>query len=252
PHAWFASFYALSVAWSLLWATQVLTRAAVFRAVCDVTDRSRGPGMSARQVMVVWSLMLVQGSRRLWECLAVAPATAGSKSRMWVGHWLLGLAFYVGTSIAVWVEGVPALRTHEFTVGDVALTAPDVKTFVGTLLFILASGWQHDCHAYLASLKSERGRTATDTKDGDGYRLPDHPAFARLIAPHYTAECVIYLALAILGAPTGAWVNGTLLCALIFVIVNLGVTAHGTKQWYERRFGNEAVAGKWRMLPFIF
>ncbi|KAF2767055.1 hypothetical protein EJ03DRAFT_329472 [Teratosphaeria nubilosa] len=206
--------------------------------------------MSARQAVVLWGLMLVQGGRRLWECLAFAPAA--SKSRMWVGHWVLGVAFYVGTSMAVWVEGTPALQRHQFTVGDMAITAPDVKTFVGTMLWILASGWQHDCHAYLASLKSKRGQTADEKKEQDGYKLPDHPAFARLIAPHYTAECVIYLALAILGAPKGSWINGTLACALVFVIANLGVTAHGTKQWYERRFGADAVAGKWRMLPFIF
>jgi 3-oxo-5-alpha-steroid 4-dehydrogenase 3 len=36
------------------------------------------------------------------------------------------------------------------------------------------------------------------------------------------------------------------------VIVNLGVTAHGTHEWYERRFGRTALEGRWRMVPFIF
>jgi 3-oxo-5-alpha-steroid 4-dehydrogenase 3 len=41
-------------------------------------------------------------------------------------------------------------------------------------------------------------------------------------------------------------------CALLFVMVNLGITAEGTKQWYERRFGREATRGKWRMIPPIY
>jgi 3-oxo-5-alpha-steroid 4-dehydrogenase 3 len=41
-------------------------------------------------------------------------------------------------------------------------------------------------------------------------------------------------------------------CALVCVIVNLGVTAHGTYEWYERRFGKSALKGRWRMVPFIF
>lgn len=85
-----------------------------------------------------------------------------------------------------------------------------------------------------------------------GYRLPEHPAFSSLIAPHYTAECLIYLSLAVLAAPQGAWLNWTLTCALVFVAVNLGITANGTKEWYQRRFGPKAVEGKWRLIPAVY
>lgn len=40
--------------------------------------------------------------------------------------------------------------------------------------------------------------------------------------------------------------------ALVFVVVNLGVTAEGTKRWYEKRFGVEAVREKWRMIPAVY
>ncbi|KAJ4304404.1 hypothetical protein N0V88_002017 [Collariella sp. IMI 366227] len=51
-----------------------------------------------------------------------------------------------------------------------------------------------------------------------------------------------------------AWVNQyrTLLCALIFVAVNLGVTASGTRKWYADKFGTGPVANKWNMIPFVF
>lgn len=127
---------------------------------------------------------------------------------------------------------------------------PSIKSFIGIMLFAFASGFQHDCHAYLASLKTGKepfGRRATAD-----YKLPEHPAFNISITPHYFAECLIYVALAIAAAPPGRWLNRTLFCAFVFVTVNLGVTASGTKRWYEQRFGAQAVQGKSAMIPMIF
>lgn len=76
--------------------------------------------------------------------------------------------------------------------------------------------------------------------------------FSRIICPHYTAECIIYLSLALLGAPEGETVNKTLLSAVIFVAVNLGVTASTTRKWYKEKFGEAAVQGKWNMIPLIY
>ena len=91
---------------------------------------------------------------------------------------------------------------------------------------------------------------AKDGKQGEGdYKIPTHPAFQSLIAPHYTAECLIYFSLAVVAAPNGAWLILTLTGALVFVVVNLGVTAAGTREWYEKRFGPEAVEGKWNIIP---
>jgi 3-oxo-5-alpha-steroid 4-dehydrogenase 3 / polyprenol reductase len=278
PHSWFTSFYAVAVVCSFLGGGEVLVHGPLFRANASMTGERFG-SMTFRQVMLTWLFFTIQGSRRLYECVVF---TKGSKSEMWFGHWVLGICFYITTSVAVWAEGIrtsapaaarqsqlrmltsndgaAAIQAHRFSTSDLAITAPDLKTFIATLLFILASGFQHDCHAYLASLKS----SGKDKKDGDSaarkssskeqdtYQLPTHPAFSSLIAPHYTAECVIYLALAILAAPSGAWLNGTLACALVFVVVNLGVTAQGTREWYLRRFGKEGVEGRWRMIPFIF
>ena len=115
---------------------------------------------------------------------------------------------------------------------------PSLKTFVGLPLFLVASGIQHDCHRYLASLKK--------------YSLPQHPAFARLIAPHYFAECLIYLAFSIIAAPVGSACNWTLLCSLAFVASNLGVTARSTRTWYMRQFGEQSVQDRWNMIPAVF
>ena len=102
--------------------------------------------------------------------------------------------------------------------------------------------WQ----AFNTSQNTDAGRSKPQ------YRLPDHPAFNISITPHYFAECLIYLSMAIVAAPPGEWLNRTLCSALVFVMVNLGVTAFGTKNWYEQKFGRDSVRGKARMIPFVY
>ncbi|KAK0872271.1 hypothetical protein LTS02_001460 [Friedmanniomyces endolithicus] len=277
PHSWFTSFYVVCVGWSLVWASQLLTQGPLFWLVAAYATADCAATMTARQVAVAWAMLLVQGSRRLYESLEFAKP---SKSKMWFVHWMLGIGFYTGTGMAVytWVlsklshgEGrdaysIPAaVQAHTFSLDDIAVTGPDLRTFASVLLFILASGIQHDCHTYLASLKSKPAtppatKSVHLSKNGEGdsleaaqYKLPDHPAFAYLIAPHYTAECLIYLSLTMVAAPQGsAWVNRTLACALVFVVVNLGATADVTREWYRGRFGEAAVKGKWRLVPYVW
>lgn len=115
---------------------------------------------------------------------------------------------------------------------------PSSKTFIAMAMFCLASMTQNVCHKHLASLKK--------------YSLPDHPFFRSLICPHYTCECLIYLAIAIGAAPEEHFLNGTVVAGLVFVASNLAVTANSTKKWYAEKFGEEAVKGRWKMVPFIF
>ena len=121
---------------------------------------------------------------------------------------------------------------------ELSFSPPSKRTLLCIPVFILASGIQHDCHAYLASLPK--------------YTLPSHPLFQVIVCPHYFAECLIYASLAILGAPKSAWINKTMASALLFVLVNLGVTASTSKEWYAQKFGREKVARRWKMIPLVY
>lgn len=112
------------------------------------------------------------------------------------------------------------------------------KAAIALPLFLYGWVMQHRCHKQLAGLKK--------------YSLPDAGMFARLVCPHYTCECLMYFALAVAGAPAGQWWNRTLVSVLVFVAVNLGVTAYGTRSWYIDKFGPERVVGKWVMIPFVY
>lgn len=234
PHRWFNHFYLLSVLCSLFWAQQYFFHGPVLRLVLDNAADPRPAHVPLARVHLAWLLMLAQGLRRLFESTCISKP---SSSSMWVTHWLLGLFFYAAMSVAVWIEASPTLQPTRVPTAALDLFL-DPRALVGTALFHWASLQQHRAHAYLASLKK--------------YTVPTDGAFDLVVCPHYSFECVLYLGLAIVAAPEGQWVNKTISCALIFVAVNLGVTAAGTREWYEAKFGKAAVGKRARMVPFVW
>ncbi|CAL5867322.1 uncharacterized protein PFLUO_LOCUS1537 [Penicillium psychrofluorescens] len=238
PHSYFAQFYIASLLSSLFWAWQLLTKGTAFLEIASrVSPEHLAHSMSVHQVVVCWILVTLQGARRVWESYAFSKP---SSSQMWVVHWILGLCFYLATAVAIWIEGSGQLLFHDISASHFNLTiAPTLRTFLCVPLFLVASGIQHDCHHYLSTLKT--------------YAVPDeHPMFRGVVCPHYGAECLIYLSLALLAAPPGQLANKTMVACLGFVVVNLGITAKTTKQWYIQKFGAEVVQGWWLMIPFVY
>ncbi|KAI9727673.1 MAG: hypothetical protein M1828_005901 [Chrysothrix sp. TS-e1954] len=233
PHDWFHHFYALSLVASAFWAYQIFTGGLAFTIVAANT-KPQAATMTVDQISLVWTLVAVQGTRRLYECLVFGKK---SSSTMWIGHWILGIGFYFLVSMAVWVEGIPTLLETK-PLPDFKLRAPSLRTFVGLPIFILASGMQYDAHEYLGSLKK--------------YTLPMHPIFQVLICPHYFAECLIYLSLSILAAPAGDLLNRTIFSVVFFTIILHGITSKTTRAWYAQKFGEDKIKGRWNMIPFVF
>lgn len=234
PHSWFKHFYMLSVALSMVWLQQLYTRGPLLQKVLSGTSTHRS-SMSFNQLVLCWTLLTIQGSRRLYESMTLEKPTL---SQMWVGHYLLGLLYYTAMGLAIWIEGGPALMSTDEPLGDTMISAPSVSTFIFLPVFLLASGLQHDTHFYLSSLRK--------------YTLPTHPAFQSIVSPHYTAECAIYFSLMFLAAPGGQVVNKTLLAAFVFVLIELGLSADVTKRWYMQKFGAHPIEYKWKMIPGIW
>ncbi|KAI8966848.1 hypothetical protein F5Y11DRAFT_343217 [Daldinia sp. FL1419] len=233
PHSWFIHFYILSISCSVFWAAQFFTRGRILEWIVGNQARSGETSMSINQVAIVWVLMSLQGARRLYEYITVIRP---SPSKMWIVHWLLGVSYYFFTGISIWIEGSRSIQSSDrrfFTV-----ETPSIRTILGVITFLTSWFMQHRCHNYLSQLKK--------------YSLPEEGLFRYLICPHYTCECALYLSLAWIAAPMGQMYNRTLICAVLFVAVNLGVTANGTKKWYSDKFGRERVQGKWKMIPGIF
>lgn len=255
PHSWFTHFYIASVASSVFWAIQVARKGAAFRYLAELhLDNSvNEPSMAIDQVVLVWALMAIQGSRRLYECIALSKP---STSKMGAAAYLLGLVFYLAMGVVVWVEGIRkkgACHPHDIYLlivkasilaNDISFQSlatmiqPSIKTAIGVPLFLLGSIAQNTCHTYLASLKK--------------YSLPEEGLFRGIISPHYTSECVIYLGLAIAGAPPGQPLNKTIATVLFFEAINLGITAESTREWYSEKFGAKRIEGRWRIFPYVY
>jgi 3-oxo-5-alpha-steroid 4-dehydrogenase 3 len=249
PHTWFTHYYVVSVASSLFWGFQIYTRGPAIELLATYS-KPASETMTVNQVFLAWLFMAVQGTRRLYESLTL---TKPSQSKMWFGLWILGIAYYIFMGISVWIEGI-CKSTDQLSWSKLTLLAavnqigsfqslldissPSVKTLIAVSIFLLASWIQHDCHKYLASLKK--------------YTLPDHQLFQFVVCPHYTSECLVYIAIAIVAAPKDQLLNRTVLAGLGFVVSNLAVTADSTKKWYVEKFGLEKVAGRWRMVPYLY
>lgn len=102
PHSWFSHFYGLSLFCSLFWALQYLQSGAILQVLAEAQAKTTSATVTLGQVSLVWTLMTLQGARRLYENTVILRP---SNSSMWVVHWLLANSFYFCTSISVWIEG---------------------------------------------------------------------------------------------------------------------------------------------------
>lgn len=103
PHSLFFTFYATYLTSATFWALQYFRNGALLHDWALRQARSPSPSsMTSGQVLIAWVLMIAQATRRLCECKFVMKP---SKSTMWFVHWVLGLAYYWGLSVAVWIEG---------------------------------------------------------------------------------------------------------------------------------------------------
>lgn len=106
PHTWFTHYYAVSVASSIFWAHQIVARGHAARLLAVYSQPSTTASMTANQVLLAWSMMAFQGMRRLYESVTL---TKPSRSKMWVGLWAIGIAYYITMGITVWIEGISEL-----------------------------------------------------------------------------------------------------------------------------------------------
>ena len=102
PHGSFEHFYVISVLSSLFWGFQIFSQGTSLKVICHAQKDDSRRSMSMDQIVLVWSLMTVQGVRRLFESYFV---TKHSESRMWFVHWYMGVAFYLAMGVAIWIEG---------------------------------------------------------------------------------------------------------------------------------------------------
>jgi 3-oxo-5-alpha-steroid 4-dehydrogenase 3 len=264
PKRWFWQFYAFGLAWFGCWTWELalfhngkdppllrfLLQNDLKRLHSDVgLSNDSGQRQSAAAALLTSGLLTIQMARRLAESFYV---TKPSDALMHAGHYLVGFVFYGFTGIAAWIESSIALvrcldrqegATCTWSNFTDLLQSKQVTFGIG--LFVYASIQQFRAHRVLGSL-----RTTPQSADSKiTYSLPSDGPFQTLDSPHYFFEILIYASL--------IFVNGgrvrTLWYCLLWVVVNLGVTAGETSAWYRTKYGDEhKKMRRWRMVPFLW
>ncbi|SCU86008.1 LADA_0D11584g1_1 [Lachancea dasiensis] len=160
-------------------------------------------------------LVFLHSIRRLWETLLVNKF--GQNSFIHVSHYLVGLWFYSTVNYTV------------FTYQDGEHSVSLWLRLFSLLMFAMASWDQHQNHCHLAQLRK--------------YTLPTYGLFRVVGSPHYLDEVGIYLALAMYTNSFKMW-----LC-VVWVMVNLTISALETRYWYRRKF--PATAPSYAIIPWV-
>ncbi|GIL52527.1 hypothetical protein Vafri_8361 [Volvox africanus] len=151
-----------------------------------------------------------------------------------------------------------------------AVAAPHpglARLLAGLVLFLFASILQYWSHAVLGRLSREADKRAQEAKIAatlfkqqcagaatpapgpkltDVYNVPRGGLFEMVSCPHYLAEILIYVALAIV---TRGSVGSILIVA--WVLVNLVLAADATQRWYHRCFP-EYPRTRAALIPLLF
>lgn len=198
------------------------------------------------------TLFQFQTARRLFDCLAVHRFS--TVRQMPVHFLLLGMTYYVAAPLtfsllplgSTFFEITPSMRTvivsyrtsHNGLSNRTDRDGGTVETdaYRQIILFILTSCAQTSAHLSLARAKPVVGK----------YGVPTSVLFSHIVCPHYTAEVVIYMLLAVCTQTLPA------ISLLAFVAINLSNTAVRTRKWYADKFPPNLLPNQNRYAIFPF
>jgi 3-oxo-5-alpha-steroid 4-dehydrogenase 3 len=205
-------------------------------------------------VLLTMTCYFLQVTRRWYESWFVERPSVDAK--MHVAHYIIGITFYSAMAPTTWIDAYEAWLRQGGAISpeNTSLLSPDSMLFglngqclFGLILFVWGGWHQYSCHVILANLRPKSYKNAQDkVKEKSVYKVPSGDWFQYMVAPHYSAEMVIYLGLYLMGSSSPMTASSstapTLLCAWIWVIINLGIVARETDQWYRARFGDRYAA----------
>ncbi|KAK9488322.1 hypothetical protein V1527DRAFT_401802 [Lipomyces starkeyi] len=180
--------------------------------------------VSYTRAMAATTIVTLQCFRRLFECIFVEKMS--QTARMRGGHYIVGYLFYVAATAATWSHALESTLAGD----DEGDSVPKIAI----IMYLVAAFAQYTAHDQLSRLKKYSPP-------------PPTMLFKHLVCPHYTAEVVIYLAV--------AWICGFTranVAVLVWTAVSLGTSAEQSRKFYVEKFGAKAVEGKWNLVPLVF
>ena len=211
PRSWFLHFYILGT----------LLNGVLLILLNNNVSNTRTFPVSRKLLGILFEIHLVR--RMLEERFMMRPSP---KSMMKIPHYLLGLAFYIPTTVAI---NTAQATTH---------------IHLGIGVFLIGNCLQLYHHWVLAHLRQHTEKTPV-------YAIPRGGLFRFICSPHYLCEWIIYFSFALMSN-----FDTPLVLALIWTIVCISISADQTFSWYFRTFSPKLLSKQvpdWRrVIPFVW
>nr|XP_019936658.1 PREDICTED: polyprenol reductase [Paralichthys olivaceus] len=243
PKRCFWHFYAVSVCWNGFLLTLYLNLTFQHRSLpswlTGMLDMLSGVSGAHSQVpqlstLLVQLLLWLHSLRRLLECLCVSVFSDGA---MHVVQYVFGLGYYI-------VLGLTALCSDHGGEGAGSLLS-QLSWFhvAGFGFFIAASLLQHQSTVLLARLRTGKSG-AVETL---AHRVPSGGWFELVSCPHYFAELLIYISLALVfgGLSLTWWL------VVLYVLFNQALAAQLCHELYISKYESYPKHRK-AFIPFVF
>lgn len=251
PKSWFTHFYIYGFFVSLF---MVVTTFGCFIFAYDTPGRQqlaalmgepRDPQLDHCAVLLICLAMLIQHSRRVYECFYVSVY---SKGTMNVVHYLLGGLLYTTVQVCAICHG-PKLELpadHEL-LSPLSIKPAEILTvhwnkIVGSLIFLWASYHHNRSHVILGNLRKTRDGSQILHKQ---HVIPRGGLFELLSAPHFLCEIIIYLAMGIISWNCWTFWMGPVL----LTVINQLLMINETHKWYKNNFKDYPV--RYRFVPYV-
>ncbi|XP_068134676.1 polyprenol reductase [Hyperolius riggenbachi] len=246
PKRWFSHFYYLSVIWNgaLLWLVcrTLLSGAHMpvwLESLLYLFNKEPHQKTSGEELSTILALSLIwlHSLGRLAECRYVSVFSSGVIN---LAQYCLGIGFYI--FIGITLLDHPQLDVKTVTISDLASQLHWYHV-MGMLVFCWASVHQHRCLVILASLrKNKSGKVVSLT-----HAVPRGDWFEMVSCPHYFAELLIYISVAMMFgfAHTTWWL------VVLFVLFNQSGAAVLCHEFYHEKF-EDYPAHRKALIPYLF
>ncbi|NXK46204.1 PORED reductase, partial [Chauna torquata] len=188
--------------------------------------------------LLVLLLLWLHSFRRLAECLCTSVFSSGV---IHIVQYCFGLGYYVAVGSTVLCQVPTNVRNGKCL----------LKSFmqicwyhaVGIVMYIWASLHQHRCLVILANLRKNKSGTVISLS----HSIPFGDWFERVSCPHYFAELLIYVSMAI----TLGFHNVTWWFVVMYVLFNQALAAVLCHEFYQKTFTSYPKHRK-AFIPFLF
>ncbi|NXM83955.1 PORED reductase, partial [Oenanthe oenanthe] len=250
PKRWFTHFYVVSVLWNgflliCLFRAEFLGESLpswiqnMHHALGRDSQR-KDTGKYSRyynhfSALLVLLLLWLHSCRRLAECLWTSVFSSGV---IHIVQYCFGLGYYIAVGTTVLCQ-VPTNGRN----GKKLSVQICWYHIIGVMMYIWASLHQHRCLAILANLRKSRSGKVVSLS----HSVPFGDWFESVSCPHYFAELLIYISMAItLGIHNVTW-----WCVVMYVLFNQALAAVLCHEFYQKNFSSYPKHRK-AFIPLVF